>query len=485
MNVARRARGAGERLDRRAAGRGRVGRRARRGSAPGRGRDGVGAQVDVVEHLGAEALVHLRVEMIELVAARRGASASRARASACKWRSSRRGCTASTPTALASICPRRTRGRCRSDARAVAAAGHAARRVALVPRRRAEGAARRAWRSRNHAHADVQVEALALPYDGFASKLEAAIPRGNGPDLVIFGHGDDRRVGARRAYRAAADDDAAERTLPRWHGRAAARRRQAVGRAARLQEPGAVLPQGSRRPSAGDHRRARRAGEAAEGAQAAGTTRSPTKRARRSITRPGCTASAAASSTTAARPALDSDGAIALGGVRRSARRRGALAAGVDRRRRHAAVQRRPRRAHHQRPLVRRRDRARRALRRGAAADGERDRAAGGAARRDGGADDAGARPRSRRRRRRSRAGSPAPRRPRSAPASAARRWPRARPGTIPTIAARSDPRRPSARSWPRRCRCRRRRRSGRSGSRSTRRCARCCAARPSARAGA
>jgi multiple sugar transport system ATP-binding protein len=29
---------------------------------------GVGAQVDVVEHLGAEALVHLRVEMIELIA---------------------------------------------------------------------------------------------------------------------------------------------------------------------------------------------------------------------------------------------------------------------------------------------------------------------------------------------------------------------------------------------------------------------------------
>ena len=42
-----------------------------------------------------------------------------------------------------------------------------------------------AW---NRAHADVKVEALALPYDGFASKLEAAIPRGNGPDLVIFGH---------------------------------------------------------------------------------------------------------------------------------------------------------------------------------------------------------------------------------------------------------------------------------------------------------
>ncbi|MCU1283045.1 MAG: sugar transporter substrate-binding protein, partial [bacterium] len=41
----------------------------------------------------------------------------------------------------------------------------------------------------NRAHAGVQVEALALPYDGFASKLEAAIPRGNGPDLVVFGHG--------------------------------------------------------------------------------------------------------------------------------------------------------------------------------------------------------------------------------------------------------------------------------------------------------
>ena len=43
-----------------------------------------------------------------------------------------------------------------------------------------------AW---NQTHADVHVEALALPYDGFASKLEAAIPRGNGPDLVVFGHG--------------------------------------------------------------------------------------------------------------------------------------------------------------------------------------------------------------------------------------------------------------------------------------------------------
>jgi arabinogalactan oligomer/maltooligosaccharide transport system permease protein len=52
-----------------------------------------------------------------------------------------------------------------------------------------------AW---NRTHADVHVEALALPYDGFASKLEAAIPRGNGPDLVVFGHaiiGDWARAG--------------------------------------------------------------------------------------------------------------------------------------------------------------------------------------------------------------------------------------------------------------------------------------------------
>jgi arabinogalactan oligomer/maltooligosaccharide transport system permease protein len=37
----------------------------------------------------------------------------------------------------------------------------------------------------NRAHRDVEVEALALPYDGFAAKLEAAIPRGNGPDLFV------------------------------------------------------------------------------------------------------------------------------------------------------------------------------------------------------------------------------------------------------------------------------------------------------------
>jgi len=61
--------------------------------------------------------------------------------------------------------------------------------VALVSCRRREKALAECVAAWNRAHADIKVEALALPYDGFASKLEAAIPRGNGPDLVVFGHG--------------------------------------------------------------------------------------------------------------------------------------------------------------------------------------------------------------------------------------------------------------------------------------------------------
>jgi len=40
---------------------------------------------------------------------------------------------------------------------------------------------------------DVRVVALAVPYDAFASKFEAAAPRGNGPDVLIAAH---ERVGA-------------------------------------------------------------------------------------------------------------------------------------------------------------------------------------------------------------------------------------------------------------------------------------------------
>jgi maltose-binding protein MalE len=42
-----------------------------------------------------------------------------------------------------------------------------------------------AWRGR---HPGVAVEVLAMPYESYASKLEAAIPHGNGPDLFVDAH---------------------------------------------------------------------------------------------------------------------------------------------------------------------------------------------------------------------------------------------------------------------------------------------------------
>ena len=44
----------------------------------------------------------------------------------------------------------------------------------------------------NAAHPEVKVVPLAVPYDSYFSKLEAAAPRGNGPDLFIAAH---ERVG--------------------------------------------------------------------------------------------------------------------------------------------------------------------------------------------------------------------------------------------------------------------------------------------------
>lgn len=40
----------------------------------------------------------------------------------------------------------------------------------------------------NAAHPDEQVDALALPYDAYSSKLTSAIPRGHGPDVFIAPH---------------------------------------------------------------------------------------------------------------------------------------------------------------------------------------------------------------------------------------------------------------------------------------------------------
>jgi maltose-binding protein MalE len=42
-----------------------------------------------------------------------------------------------------------------------------------------------AWAAR---HPEVRVRALAVPYDAFVDKISLAVPKGNGPDLFIFGH---------------------------------------------------------------------------------------------------------------------------------------------------------------------------------------------------------------------------------------------------------------------------------------------------------
>lgn len=43
-------------------------------------------------------------------------------------------------------------------------------------------------KSFNTTEKDIQVEALPIPYDAFADKITAAIPRGHGPDVFIFAH---------------------------------------------------------------------------------------------------------------------------------------------------------------------------------------------------------------------------------------------------------------------------------------------------------
>ena len=45
----------------------------------------------------------------------------------------------------------------------------------------------------------VQIETLAVPYQAFADRITAAVPRGKGPDLFIFAH--DRIGGERRGRR--------------------------------------------------------------------------------------------------------------------------------------------------------------------------------------------------------------------------------------------------------------------------------------------
>ena len=51
--------------------------------------------------------------------------------------------------------------------------------------RAALDAASAAW---NAVHAESPVQPIFVPYEGLAAKVDAAVPRGNGPDLFIFGH---------------------------------------------------------------------------------------------------------------------------------------------------------------------------------------------------------------------------------------------------------------------------------------------------------
>ena len=43
----------------------------------------------------------------------------------------------------------------------------------------------KAW---NNSHSDIELVALAVPFDALIDKAQVAIPRGNGPDLLIFAH---------------------------------------------------------------------------------------------------------------------------------------------------------------------------------------------------------------------------------------------------------------------------------------------------------
>ena len=420
--------------------------------------------------------------------ARRGASGAahgRARAGGA---STRRGCTASTPTAARIELRRAARAgdALAGDACATVAArwprsSSSGTRTAPTSRRRS----RPAWRAWNRAHADVQVEAVALPYDGFASKLEAAIPRGNGPDLVhrsgTSAIGEWARAGPHRASRrrrCRAGEFLDGTVEPLRAGRQAVRACRSPSRAWRCSIARISSPRRRRPPTSSSRWRGRTKATKPAGhyalAYEAGASfyhapwlhgfggRSSTRRPRPRSTPTAPSPRSRSSSRSPPSELLppESTGVVATQLFN-------------DGRAAH----------HHQRPVVRRRDRARRALRRGAAADGERDRPAGGAARR-----------RSRRcccRRAATtprsggglrRAGSPAPRRRGSARASGARRWPRAPPGTIRR--SRGDPilaafraqlaatvpmsNAPAMRAGL--------------GAGASRRCARCCAARPSPR---
>ena len=439
--------------------------------------------VDVVEHLGCEALVHLRVESIELVRARRGASVPRTGERVQVALDPARlhcfdagGARIELPAPHARALPLRDAGATAARARSSSSGTsyRADEQKALDAVRAPSGTAR---------IADVQVEALALPNDGFRIEARGGDPARQRARPRSSSGTNARRVGARRARRAARDGRCAAGDFLDGTVAPLARRRQALRAAARVQEPGAVLPHAISSPS-----RPR---------PPTSWSRSPkrkahNRRAVRARLRSGRVFYHAPWLHGFGGRFLDAAGnaraRLADGAMRVASRSSQQLAAEEL-----IAAESRPassptqlfndgRAAHdHQRPVVRRRDRARAC--RSAVAPlpiGERDRQAGGAA-----CSTSKRRccPRARHARR--------PRSPSRAGSPATRRRGSARVDGRQTVAARAAWDDPEIAGDPilvgvpraagrRRCRCRTRRRCARSGSRRSRRCAGSCAARPS-----
>ena len=58
--------------------------------------------------------------------------------------------------------------------------------MARLPRQRASGPREGHAGLYNKKQSDIAIKLLAIPYDAFADKITAAVPRGKGPDLFIF-----------------------------------------------------------------------------------------------------------------------------------------------------------------------------------------------------------------------------------------------------------------------------------------------------------
>jgi len=190
-----------------------AGARAGRGDAVPRRDRAAGADGRDRETLGDELVVHGRLGEDSLVFKR---DAHRAPSSARKWRrrwSSAR-CTSSTPRrsdASPSEGPAARTGGRHDTHPLVAHAGRVARAGAAGSARAAELVVWHAYRAEEKAAFEkvgkayeaskpgTTVTLLAVPYDAFADKITAAVPRGKGPDVFIFGAGPARAAGSRRA----------------------------------------------------------------------------------------------------------------------------------------------------------------------------------------------------------------------------------------------------------------------------------------------